>query len=223
MRLVMYSGGQERGNRRLHQAVVDLTGKSHKISFTYIPFHSDRSEIFFGRTRRRFERFGVSRFFCLNVDMGPSPSEMQKALQSDIIYLAGGNTFYFLNHLRKSGFLNHLKSYARSNGVLAGLSAGAMIFTPTIQLAGHPKLDPDENEEKLKNMHGLGLVKFEFAPHFDGTKKTTKTLLEYSQKNQNPILACSDGAGVVIESKSINPVGQAYLFSRGKMSLLDKA
>ena len=88
--------------------------------------------------------------------------------RSDIVYLAGGNTYYFLDHLRRSGLLDELALFARRGGVVAGLSAGALILTPHIGLAGYPAFDRDENTVGLgrSGCRGLGLVGFEFFPHY---------------------------------------------------------
>ena len=97
MKLVFYSGGQSRSNHRLHEAVVGLAriGKprSKRLQMTYIPFCSDASSVFFHRAMRRYRGHGVERFFCFHVDEPHSRDEIEIALESDIIYLAGGNTF----------------------------------------------------------------------------------------------------------------------------------
>ena len=220
MKIVLYSGGQSRSNHKLHRAVVELAqqGKksTHPLQLTYIPFCSDNASIFYHRTIRRFRSHGVERFFCLHVDASPGVHEIEEALRSDIIYLAGGNTFYFLKHLREAGMLDRLEKFTKKGGVLAGLSAGALIMSPTIKLAADHGLGPDPNEVGLKNLKGIGLFPFEFSPHFHETPSEIKAHQAYSKKTRNPVYAVKDGSGVVITKNKISIVGEASIFYRGK-------
>jgi dipeptidase E len=220
MKLVFYSGGQQRSNHRLHKMVVALarkTSKNKALKLTYIPFCSEGSETFFLRIMRRYRSHGVKQFYLLNVDQGPTRDEINEALSGDIIYLAGGNTFYFLKYLRESGMLKHLQKFVKKGGVLAGLSAGGLIMTPTVRLAADEGLGPDENDVQMKNFKSMGLVKFEFSPHFSPTRKQIAAHLAYSLTTPNRIYAVEDGSGIVVDGKHMTIVGKAHSFRRGKI------
>jgi dipeptidase E len=58
-----------------------------------------------------------------------------------------------------------LKKFIQDGGILTGLSAGAIMMTETIEMAGYPPFDCDENEDNLKNLKSLNLVDFYFFPH----------------------------------------------------------
>lgn len=216
MKLVFYSGGQTPSNRLIHHALFHLVDPKQHTSMTYIPFCHDGSDLFFRRAIKRYQRVGFQRFHCLPVDVPFSQKDLRKALGSDVIYLAGGNTFYFLKHLRKSGLIPHLKQFVERGGVLAGLSAGAIILTPNIGTAGPPLPVPDDNEVKLKNLRALGLVRFEFYPHYTSTPKTNHALLAYSRTTKYPILACPDGSGITINENRMTFIGSVAMFSGGK-------
>lgn len=219
MRILLYSGGQERSNQKLHQALVDLTGQRRNISFTYVPFCHDKSEIFYRRAIKRYQKFGVSKFHCLDLDTAelPSADSFKKAFQSDIIYLPGGNTFYFLNLLKKHKLIPRLRKYAQSGGVIAGLSAGALILTPSIEIAGLKGLDPDKNEVQLKTLSSLNLVPFEFCPHFDPRPQSVRILKTYSAQKKHPIYASKDGGGIVVKNEHMSFYGKTWVFSQGEM------
>lgn len=216
-KLVFYSGGQERSNRLLHQALSDLVGTKKRKSFTYVPFCWENHQIYYKRAIRRYRCFGFNEFHCLNVDHFIHDVDLEKALRSDVIYLAGGNTFYFLKHLRKSGLLSTLRAFVESGGVLAGLSAGGLIMTPTIHLAGYPHFECDENEVELKNLNALNLVKFEFFPHYRDSKKMREALLSYSEESKYPIYACRDGGGIVFNGTQKNFFGDVFIFNKGHL------
>lgn len=216
MKLVLYSGGQTTSNRLIHHALFQLVNPKRNQSMTYIPFCQDRSDLFFKRAIKRYQRVGFKKFHCLPVDGPFTRQDLNKALGSDVIYLAGVNTFYFLKHLRKSGLIPQLKQFVERGGVLAGLSAGAIILTPHIGTAGPPLPEPDDNDVKLKNLRALGLVRFEFYPHYTSTPKTNRALLQYSRNTKYPIFACPDGSGITINENRMTFIGKVVMFSGGK-------
>ena len=105
---------------------------------------------------RRYAPFGIVDFLCLDLEQNPTRTQIREALKSEIVYLAGGNTFFFLHHLKRLGMLPLLRAFVRRGGVYAGLSAGALIMTPTIELAGIRGLDPDDNEIGLRDLEPRG-------------------------------------------------------------------
>lgn len=224
LKLVLYSGGQSKSNHRLHSEVVRLALlERHRrrslddgpLRMTYIPFESDGSSPYLNRAMRRYRAAGIERFFMLEPDFPPTPAELAILLSSDVIYLAGGNTFTFLHHLRKSGLIAPLRDFALSGGVLAGLSAGAILMTPQIGLAAIPRFDADENEVRLKDWSALGLVPFEFSPHDTRSPQRQKELLAYSKRRTHPLFAVADGGGLVVQGERLGLYGSARLFFRG--------
>jgi dipeptidase E len=208
--LVLYSGGQNRGNRLLHGELVRLARQrtDEPLRFAYLPFCADGSATYFMRAVRRYSRYGVGEFCCLAADERPTAAQIRAALDAHIVYLAGGNTFYFLKALRKSGLLSFLREYAAGGGILAGLSAGAHILTPNITLAGARGLDPDENDVGLRNLRALGLAPFEFLPHFLRKPGYERAVRAYSSGSEHPIFACPDGTGIVVENGKVRLMGR---------------
>lgn len=163
---------------------------------------------YFMRSVRRYARYGVGEFCCLAADERPSREQIRMSLRADIVYLAGGNTFYFLKALRKSGLISFLHEFAEKGGIIAGLSAGAHILTPHIRLAGLQGLDPDENDVGLRNFKALDIAPFEVLPHFDRSARAQSILRTYSLKARYPIYAIPDGAGVVVENGVVRLMGR---------------
>lgn len=218
-RLVLYSGGQERGNADLHRALVDLAASSRRrsrhLTMTYVPFCTEGSDTYFYRAIRRYAPYGIVDFLCLDVELNPTRGQIREALKSDIVYLAGGNTFFFLHHLKRLGMLPMLRSYVHRGGVLAGLSAGGLMMTPSIAMAGVQGLDPDENEIGLKDLRGLDLIGFEFSPHFTPSRQKISRHLAYSKNVTRPIYACQDGGGIIVQGRAVSFVGPTWIFFRG--------
>jgi dipeptidase E len=229
--IVLYSGGQERRNALIHESLLALAlrrpGKRERteIRMTYVAFTTEGAAAFFRRFQRRYVSFGGTRFHCVAADdpalTRPGPARAMAAevvRRSDVVYLSGGNTFHFLHHLRRAGLVDPLRRFANTGGVLAGLSAGAILVTPHIGLAAYPDFDRDENEVALpaSRWGALDLVGFEFFPHFRRSRRYHEALLRYSARSRGVVYACSDGSGIVVEGDRFTAHGDVWLFDRGR-------
>lgn len=221
MKLVFYSGGDQLDNKQLDRALLSLSEKkSPKLAF--IPschFHGGED---FNEVIDHFKPLGIKRFIKWEVDTNYAQVMRREVFNSDIIYLGGGNTYYFLKHLRKHGLLKELRSWVKNGGILCGLSAGAIIMTMNIDTAGFPSFDKDENEDNMKNLSAMDLVDFSFFPHYKNSKRYDQELSKYSSKINSPLYACPDGSGIVINGKEFKVVGKTACFFQGKKFFVNK-
>lgn len=221
MKLVFYSGGFANENQNLDKNLISLFSKKD-LKLTFIPSCSYHSNEDYNEIIEQYKPFGIKKFLKFNIDQPFSQTLKSFALQSDIIHLGGGNTFYFLKYLRKTGLLKELKEWVKNGGVLTGLSAGAIIMTNSIETAGFPSFDRDENDENLKNLTGLQLVDFEFFPHYKNSKRYDEELKTYSKSLSSPLYACPDGSGILITDDEIRFVGRTVCFFQGNKYFVNK-
>jgi dipeptidase E len=214
MNLVLYSGGDEKENQNLDRAFVELLGKKNPV-VTFIPSSSYLSEQEFKSFVRHYSKFRITRFIHFPIDVPFDKILFQEVMRSDAIHMAGGNTFYFLNALRKAKLLPQLKTFAQKGGLLTGLSAGAIMMTENIEMAGYPEFDRDENVVNITNLSALNLVDFLFFPHFKNSARYDAVFRKYTKTNSKTIYACPDGAGIVIRGDEMRFVGKCYAFSGG--------
>lgn len=215
MKLIFYSGGDHYKNRSLDHALLGLLSRKN-IQMTYIPYSSEDAKESFGQFRWYFNKYRVRKYRCFQVDQSFLKRDLKGVLKSDIIYLSGGNTYYFLKSLRRSGLIHHLREYVKKGGVLAGTSAGAIMMTPNINTASLPSFDTDDNEVNLRNLKSLNLVKFEFSPHYRRSKRYDAEMKSYSKKLDYPVYACTDGSGIVINDNQRTFVGNVVAFIKGQ-------
>ncbi|RZA09577.1 MAG: hypothetical protein EOP11_01305 [Proteobacteria bacterium] len=215
MNLVLYSGGRARDNRSLGQEVTKLLEHSSKPVLSFIPSDERDMEEDFAEFKAKFSsrRF---RFRMVPIHEPLSPAAAKELLSSDGIFLGGGNTFYFLKTLRARGLLGRLKSYVKRGGLLMGLSAGSILMTPSIKTASVPSLDADDNYVGLTNLKAMGLVPFEFSPHYVPSREVDAELREYSARLDYPIYAAQDGAGIVVKNGKVRRVGGVAVFRGGR-------
>lgn len=214
MKLVFYSGGDDKENRHLDKSFLSLIGKKNPV-VTFIPSSSYLSEQEFKVFVKHYSKFKISRFIHFPVDVPFDRVMFQEVMRSDAIHLGGGNTFYFLNSLRKAKLLKDLRTFVMNGGVLTGLSAGAIMMTENIELAGYPEFDRDENNVNLTNLSSLNLVDFGFFPHFKNSPRYDVVFKKYSKLKQKVVYACPDGAGIVIDDDEIRFIGKCFAFSDG--------
>jgi dipeptidase E len=215
MNLVLYSGGAPRDNRVLAQEVSKLLAQAEEPLLSFIPSDERDMEEDFEDFKAQFPQ-GRFRFRLVPIHRPMSPKRMKELLASDAIFLGGGNTFYFLQTLRARGLLPRLKNYVKRGGLLMGLSAGSILMTPSIKTASVPSLDADDNYVGLTNLKALGLVPFEFSPHYVPTREVDAELRAYSALLDHPIYAAKDGGGIVVKNGRIRRVGDVAVFRKGR-------
>lgn len=93
-----------------------------------------------------------------------SQKQIQKALeQADIIFVAGGNTFYLLEQVQKSGFASVVKELIANGVVYIGSSAGSVLAGPNIESV---TAFDDIGMAHLTSFEGLHFIDFVVLPHY---------------------------------------------------------
>ena len=122
----------------------------------------------------------------------------------DIIFVNGGNAFYLLHWVRKSGFDKLLPKLLEKDKLYVGVSAGSYIACPTIEVATWKH--PERNKIKLKDLTGLNLVPFLITAHFE--EKYRSIVEKASKTTKYPIVALYDTQAVLVEGNSYKVVGK---------------
>lgn len=80
-----------------------------------------------------------------------------------MVAVGGGNTYFLLYHMKRSGFSELVKDFVKRGGIYVGSSAGSCVCSPNIDYVKDQD-DPKEAPE-LTDYTGLGLIDFEIYPH----------------------------------------------------------
>ncbi len=221
MKLVFYSGGDAEDNKKLDEKLLSLSTKK-SLTIAFIPSCSYFSETEYDDFIDQYKKLGIQKILKLNIDQ-PFSELMRRAIfLSDIIHLGGGNTFYFLKHLRRTGMLKELREWVKGGGILSGLSAGAIMMTPNVETASFPSFDRDDNEDNVKNLKALNLVDFDFFPHYKNSKRYDEELAAFSLTSQRPMYAPVDGAGIIVNDNELSFVGKTACFFMGQKYFIQK-
>lgn len=96
---------------------------------------------------------------------GKNVNQVKQMLdQTDFLFLSGGNTFYLLQEIQKSGLDKIIHSYVDKGLIYGGTSAGSIVAGPSIELTHH--LDDPSKAPEAKGVKGMGLTDVVVFPHW---------------------------------------------------------
>lgn len=118
-----------------------------------------------------------------------------EVLQHDIVCVGGGNTWYLLAHMQKSGALKVIQDAVRAGMPYIGSSAGTCLACGSIDFLGD--LDDKSEAPKLRSSKALGFTDLSILPHWgseslDHTETTLKVLKNNARKKEKFILLRDD-------------------------------
>lgn len=142
-----------------------------------------------------------------------SKNKWQKAFEeTDLIIVSGGNTFYLMHWIDKSGLIGMLPELLKTK-VYMGISAGSCMMGPKVLTPLQDFFPDEENEFDVEN--GLNFVPFHIVPHLnsdyfkdlkeDNIKKVADTVRE-------PTIVLDDDSAIVISDEKTEIVGEGVAF-----------
>lgn len=124
----------------------------------------------------------------------------------DIIFVAGENTFYLLNAMKKCNFDKVLKKLLKQGIVYIGSSAGSIVIGKTIQTAGWYG---DENIVKTKDLKGLNILPFDIFVHYEPKyAEIIKQKMPDSRKRLKNLRIITDNQAILIQNQEEILIGE---------------
>ena len=164
----------------VREAEPELAGKT----VTYIPTAGIVEEIdgMIENETNTLQSLGL-KVDVLDVSSASYESIVSALTKNDIIFVGGGNTFYLLQELRRSGADKIVVQEVNKGKLYIGESAGAVIACPDIGYCSG--MDSPEKAPDLTDYTGLGLVDFYIVPHIGNEEMgeaAKKAVEEYSSR-----------------------------------------
>jgi len=210
--LVLLSGFTKKDNVNLIKRMKEIF-LDRKYTLSYIPSMTDKKLENFKKTKMQLSQYGNFEFNYFDIDDFCSIDTIDKIFKSDVIYLSGGNTYYFLNNLKKRYFITRLRRYVQNGGCIIGLCAGAIMMANDISAAQFGGKDI----VGLSNLSSLALVDFNFMPHWNKSSKYLEDIKKYSNNTGNIVYTCNDGDGIVVINNELQFYGDINMIKEGEI------
>ncbi|EAE6306725.1 peptidase [Listeria monocytogenes] len=159
----------------------NLQGKT----VTFIPTASKVEEVVFyvEAGKKALEDLGL---IVEELDVATETLEEITAVlkKNDFIYVTGGNTFFLLQELKRSGADKLILEEIAKGKLYIGESAGAVIMSPNISYI--QSMDSAKKATNLTNYDALNLVDFSILPHYNNVpfkEVTQKIVADYAGKS----------------------------------------
>ncbi|WP_374018783.1 Type 1 glutamine amidotransferase-like domain-containing protein [Paenibacillus thiaminolyticus] len=139
----------------------DLNGKT----VTFIPTASIVEKVVFyvNAGRKALETMGLI-VDELEISTATTDEIISKIKNNDFIYVTGGNTFFLLGELKRTGADKIIIDEVNSGKLYIGESAGAMVTSANVEYV--KGMDSVKKAPGLENFDALGLVEFYTVPHY---------------------------------------------------------
>lgn len=187
---------------------IELLGKeANGLTVGFVPTAADPYEDrwWVENDRNALKNSG---FIVTDIDLkNKTQQQLEKEFKDkDIIFVAGGNTFFLLQETLNSGFGEIIKNHLGQGKWYVGSSAGSILPGPSLEPI--VTLDSPEAAAKLKSYNGLGLVDFVVLPHWENPAfepKYRKGIYE-NYKDKFKLVKLKDNEAVVMDGDTMSTV-----------------
>jgi dipeptidase E len=159
-----------------------------------------------GKHENRYSALAASQLAEMGFDATFVDLETEPAYdftRCSVIYVCGGNTFRLLKHARAANFGEAVSRLLDRGGVYVGVSAGAIILSPSIEAAA--TIEPDPNTVGLEDFTGLALVDFEVHPHYE--EPVEPEVRSYESTSRRRVIRLSNAQAVSVTGDQLVLVG----------------
>ncbi|OGK25844.1 hypothetical protein A3A46_00330 [Candidatus Roizmanbacteria bacterium RIFCSPLOWO2_01_FULL_37_13] len=194
--------------RELRNEFVQLLGKDPKnsiVCFIATAADPEKDKGFVEADRKKLREAGL-KIRELDLKSENKNSLYKKLSDYDVIYVGGGNTFYLLNWVRKSGFKEIINDLLEQGKIYVGASAGSYIVCPTIEQGLWKQEYPDKETFGVTDYKSLNLVPFWIIAHF--TEKWRPDIEKAAKTTKDPIVALNDKQAVLVKGENCKIVGK---------------
>lgn len=168
MKLLLTSSGLT--NNSISNALLELAGKpASQLNLVFVPTAANVTENDKGwliDDLYNCKKLGFSWIYIADISAVPAQIWKPSFEKADILVFGGGNSFYLMHWLKKTGLTEMLPEMLKTK-IYVGISAGSMAATKSLCLSQSKELYYLEGVGEFKDETGLGLVDFLVRPHLN--------------------------------------------------------
>lgn len=211
MKLLLTSAGLS--NKSIKKVFFDLAGKSAgEIKVAFIPTASnieagDKSWLI--NDLATLNEMGFAQLDIVEIAAVPKSVWRPRLEEADVLYFSGGNTYFLLYWIKRSGLSGVLPELLKSR-IWVGVSAGSMV--PGIGIIN------DEDRTVAKDIlgedvgiKGLGYVDFSLKSHYRSPSfdnKDEASVVREAEQFEEPMYAIDDNSAIVIDGDKLEVVSE---------------
>ncbi len=182
----------------LSDAMIEHFAESKRVAFVPYALHDPD-----GYAEAAMSRFADLGLQLLSVHTSPTPSVA--LLESDGVFVGGGNTFRLLDRMTALSLIGPIRALVRSGVPYMGTSAGSNVACPTIMTTNDmPIVEPP-------SFRAMGLVDFQINPHYvdrdpdtpHGGEKRQQRIREFHEENATPVIGLREGSWLSVQDDGI--------------------
>ncbi len=147
----------------IDKEILRLTGKD-KPSLLFLPTASGDSKGYYEVVKKHFTKIGFETSVLYLFKEKNYDFIRKKILESDAVYVGGGNTLRMMKLWRRRGVDKILKEAYDKNIVLSGLSAGSICW---FKYGNSDSRKFSSNSTELIKVKGLGFINAFHCPHYN--------------------------------------------------------
>lgn len=180
----------------IDKEIIKISGKK-KPSLLFLPTASNDSESYYNVVKKHFgDRLGCKTNVLYLTKNKYSQEELETTiLNSDIIYVGGGNTLKMMNIWKKFGVDKILKEAYEKGVVLSGISAGAICW---FKYGNSDSLKFSNSKAKMIRVKGLNIINMLLCPHYNVEKHREYSLKKMMKTTKEKSIALDNCSAIEI-------------------------
>ncbi len=209
MKLMLIGGGEVgRGNTayetlEIDKEIVKMTGKDNP-TLLFVGLASSFSDSYYDVIKKNFKELGCTPVYLKKNNLIHNPDLVKdKFRDADIIYVGGGDTIKLLEKIEEYNLKPLFDEALNNNTVLAGISAGAILFSNKGYSDAYILREEKDTYEFIK---GFKYIDINITPHYHVDPNKTKQLKDYLKKHDEEIYGLENGTALKIIDDNIKVI-----------------
>jgi dipeptidase E len=193
------------GVASLFSVFTDNTCSGKQVVFIPTASIPEKVTFYVGADKKTLRKLGMI-VDELDVSSASHDEITAKINGADYVFVEGGNTFFLLQEMRRSGADKLIIDHINQGKVYIGASAGSMIVSKDIEYVKHMD-KPEAAPDLLGDFSALSLIDFCIVPHcsdFPFKKSAEKIIKEYSGKLD--LYPISNNQAVIVDGDIIEVI-----------------
>jgi dipeptidase E len=211
MKLLLTSSGIT--NDSIANALFELTGKkAEETTVVFIPTASNIEQgdkDWFITDLINLKKQGFKSIEITDISAVDEKIWKPSLERADVLFFEGGNTYYLMRWLNKSG-LSKLLPELLKDKVYVGVSAGSMVTNPDFSLK-LSQIIYEEDMLETEELKGLNFVDFYFLPHLNSEwfrKMRRENIKKVGKEINRTIYALDDNSALKIIDDKIEVISE---------------